>query len=76
MSRCRIYGKRIYSNDIDLPVQKTFKALDQTGHRVNRLADAFVYAEESDAQEVIDKVTKIHKKQGIQICAFEIRKVK
>lgn len=56
-----IYGKR--------PDDKRFKPLDWRGHQVNKLADAFTYAEKSDAQDILDKYNKSSN-------IFEIRKAK
>ena len=51
---------------------KTFKALNWYGVRVNKLCDAAEYATYEDAKNKLEKETKNHKKKAI----FEIRKAK
>ena len=58
-----IYGKR--------PVDKMMRALDYRGHRVSKLVDAGTFAEESDAEEHLNKWRG---KDNPNI--FEIRKLK
>ena len=51
-----IYGKRIGKPVNGEPIyDKTFRALNYNGLRVNKLADAGAYATREDAQEVLDK---------------------
>ena len=70
-----IYGKRTGKPVNGEPVyDKMFKALDYSGKRVVKLADAGTYATREDAQEVIDKNCKPMIDAGL--CKFEIRKAK
>lgn len=55
-----IYGKR--------PGDRKFKALDGKGIQVKHLADSMVYAEKSDAQDILNKY-------GKDDCQFDIRPV-
>lgn len=59
MSEFLIYGKHIKSwkdkKGKTHEPDKTFRALDGSGVRVNKLDQAFSYATKEDAQEVIDK---------------------
>ena len=58
MAQWLLYGKRTGLIDLKTkqPVyDKTFKALDSYGVRVNKLSDAMSYAEKSDIQEILDK---------------------
>lgn len=61
-----IYGKR---KNID----KTFRALDSNGVRVNKLADAMAYATKEDAQEILDRPNIKEKIESGQL-EFEIRR--
>lgn len=61
-----IYGKRI-------GIDKTFRALDYNGVRVNKLADAMAYATKEDAQEILDKPSIKEKIESGQL-EFEIRR--
>ena len=74
MSEYLIYGKRTKpwkdKNGHLLDPDKTFKALDWYGVRVNKLSDAFSYATREDAQE---RINKAHPQDGV---IFEIRKAK
>ena len=71
-----IYGKRTGALDEKgNPIfDKTFKALDYEGCRVDKLSDAGTYAERADAKEVIETrcKTAIENKTAV----FEIRKAK
>ena len=70
-----IYGKRTGKIEKGEPVyDKTFKALDYSGIRVSKLADAGTYAERADAQEVIDTKCKEYADAGL--CEYQIRKAK
>lgn len=75
MPQYLIYGKRtkplydIYTHTTVGP-DKTFRALNERGERVNKLEEAFSFATREDAQDFIDS----HKhKDGV---VFEIRKAK
>lgn len=72
-----IYGKRTqewYDKDKHIlnPPDKTFKALDATGHRVQRLTDAFAFATKQDAQDYLDE----HATEPRPGTLFEIRPIK
>lgn len=70
-----IYGRRTGKKVKGEPVyDKTFRALNYRGVRVNKLADAGEYATKEDAQEVLDKKCKDIIEQGLAI--FEIRPAK
>lgn len=75
MSEWLIYGKRTKpwkdKNNRTHEPDKTFRALDAQGVRVNKLDEAFSYATKEDAQERIDKA-----KPPIEGVIFEIRKAK
>lgn len=70
-----IYGKRTerihdkYTGET-IPPDKTFRALDAKGIRVNKLENAMSFATKQDAQEFLD--SHGHKPGTI----FEIRKAK
>lgn len=70
-----IYGKRTGQLVYNEPVyDKTFRALNYQGIRVNKLSDAGEYATKEDAQKVIDDKCKEYLDKGwIQV---EIRKAK
>lgn len=70
-----IYGKRTErwfnpeTKEWNEP-DKSFKALDYHGIRVNQLSDAGFYDSKEEAQEIIDKA------QGRNGAVFDIRKAK
>ena len=80
-----IYGKVV--KDVPLPngkggttivsPQATFKALNQNGSRVHRLADAYKYETKADAEERLDRVYKYWENKGYAgHIVFDIRSVK
>lgn len=71
-----IYGKRTgMLDDNGNPTHdKTFKALNYEGQRVNVLTDAGTYAEKQDAQDIINTRCKTAIEQGLAV--YEIRKAK
>lgn len=70
-----IYGKRTGKIENGEPVyDKMFKALDYSGVRVTKLANAGEYATREDAQEVMNKKCMEYKEAGL--CEYEIRKAK
>ena len=74
MTQWLIYGKRTEPwwddhNKMREP-DKTFRALNAQGIRVNKLEEAMSYATKEDAQEIIDKKGT---KKGV---IFEIRRAK
>jgi len=70
-----IYGKRTGKIEDGVPVyDKMFKALDYSGVRVTKLANAGTYATREDAQNIIDTRCKDYKEAGL--CEYEIRKAK
>lgn len=74
MAEWLIYGRRskpwIDKNHKVHKPDKTFRALNAKGVRVNKLNEAFSYATKEDAQERIDKA---HPREGV---ILEIRKAK
>lgn len=78
MAQWLLYGKRTGLIDLKTkqPVyDKTFKALDSYGVRVNKLSDAMSYAEKSDIQEILDK-PKIKANIDAGLVKFDIRRAK
>lgn len=75
MSEYAIYGKRIglKVNGIET-FDKTFRALNYQGVRVNKLTDAGTYATKEDAQEVINKKCQEYIDQKLVL--YEIRKIR
>lgn len=72
-----IYGKRTGLKDADgQPVfDKTFRALNWEGVRVNKLVDAMAYATKEDAQERINTTNgKKWQEQGLVV--LEIRRAR
>ena len=73
-----LYGKRtgLVNPETGKPVyDKTFRALDSRGFRVNKLSEAMAYAERSDIEELLNKPkTKAAIEAGLVV--FEIRKAK
>jgi len=71
-----IYGKRTgLKNEHKVPTwDKTFRALNQKGKRVNRLADAYQYQTKEEAQAILDK-TGTARNIADGLVVFEIRKV-
>lgn len=72
-----IYGKRSkewYDEKTHTlnPPDKTFKALNEKGHRVHKLADAFTFATAQDAKDYLKQRAK-NPKEGT---LFEIRPIK
>ena len=61
-----IYGKRVGKD-------KTFRALDSKGIRVNKLKDAMAYATKEDALEILEKPNI---KENIEkgLLEFDVRK--
>ena len=61
-----IYGKRVGKD-------KTFRALDANGVRVNKLKDAMAYATKEDALEILEKPNI---KENIEkgLLEFDVRK--
>lgn len=78
MSQWLLYGKRtgLRSPITGEPVyDKTFRALDAAGVRVNKLTDAMSYAEKEDIQALLDKPkTAAAIKAGL--VQFDIRRAK
>ncbi len=78
MAQWLLYGKRTGLIDLETkqPVyDKTFKALDSYGVRVNKLSDAMSYAEKSDIQEILDK-PEIKANIDAGLVKFDIRRAK
>ncbi len=78
MAQWLLYGKRTGLIDLKTkqPVyDKTFKALDSYGVRVNKLSDAMSYAEKSDIQEILDK-PEIKANIDAGLVKFDIRRAK
>lgn len=61
-----IYGRRVGKD-------KTFRALDSKGVRVNRLGDAMAYATKEDALEILESPA-IKQKIEEGILEFDVRK--
>ena len=85
MATYLIYGKVVKSVPLTdgncgktiVEPQSTFRALNYSGQRVFKLADAGEYYEKSMAQKVIDKAKANWEKLGYGDCiAYEIRKAK
>ena len=83
MSTWLIYGKVIKAvplpdgngNKVIVEPQPTFRALNYSGQRVSRLADAGEYYDKEMAQKIIDKAKTWWDKQGYGDCiVYEIRK--
>ena len=78
MAQWLLYGKRTGLIDLETkqPVyDKTFRALDSYGVRVNKLSDAMSYAEKSDIQEILDKPA-IKANIDAGLVEFEIRRAR
>ena len=78
MAQWLLYGKRTGLIDLKTkqPVyDKTFKALDSYGVRVNKLSDDMSYAEKSDIQEILDK-PEIKANIDAGLVKFDIRRAK
>lgn len=73
-----LYGKRtgLINPETKEPIfDKTFRALDSYGCRVNKLVDAMAYAERADIEALLNKPkTKAAIEAGL--VQFEIRKAK
>lgn len=85
MSTYLIYGKVIKPIPLSdgkggkkiVEPQSMFRALNYSGQRVSKLADAGEYYEKSMAQKIVDKAKKYWEKCGYGDCiAYEIRKAK
>lgn len=74
MSVWLIYGKRNGFIENGKPIyDRTFRALDSRGIRVNRLENAMAYATKKDAEEILNKpAIQENIKKGLVV--FEIRK--
>ena len=73
-----LYGKRtgLKHPETGEPIfDKTFRALDSHGCRVNKLADAMAYAEKEDAMSLISG-PKTQAAINAGLVAFEVRKAK
>lgn len=65
-----IYGKRTgFNNKYD----KTFRALDPNGIRVNKLENAMAYATKEDALEILNK-PEIQDNIALGLLEFDVRK--